>query len=200
MTRTAGVVALLTLPAAARADMAPPPHLRAVPLVVILTTDQDHPDFEFFLVNWAGGKPERLALSAASPVVLLPDGRTGAYREWTLHAVPKRLLPPDGPMPAGADWFGRHREPGTASFGTFDFGYNTAGFYDDRERIEVTYRVEHGPDGWRLVKVGENAGSRWVKCVRLAPVVLLPVGLFAVLRWWSRRRFRRGGSRVFPNS
>ena len=58
----------------------------------------------------------------------------------------------------------------------------------DRERVEITYRAEIGPEGGRLVKVWENAGDPWVKRRWMAAGILIPVGLIGLVVWRIRRR------------
>lgn len=167
----------------------------SAPLNITVTTDRDHPDYVFFLVNWSGtprfGRPpvERLSVSAADPVRIEPDGRIGGYRDWTLHAVPAGLLnPPGGSTPTDCSWFTHPERRGeVGSLETFDFGSHSLPFYDDRQRVDVTYRLERDTGGWRLAKVAENAGSPWAKWGRIGAAALVPVALTGFgLRWVFR--------------
>ena len=161
-----------------------------MPVVVTVTTDQDHPAHEFYLVNWSGSsRVERMRVSPQEPALLLPEGRTGAYREWTLYAVPARLVePPNGSVPTTSAWFAPSQRPAEVrELGRFDFGGYFRRFYDDRQQAEQLYRLDNGPGGWELMKVAENTGDPLVKWVRVVGAVLVPALLFTLWVWWVRR-------------
>jgi hypothetical protein len=169
---------------------------------VTLTVDRDYPEYDFFLVN--GGAPvERLPLTASSPIQLLPEGRTGGYREWTVRAVPRSL----GAVPSGAEWFTDNSKAGIITFFEredrwalrIDFGANSLPFYDNRDRIEITYRLEIDGDRGRIIKVSENVADPWVKRSWAAGGMFFIVGVGWLGVWISRRIIRGIRGPTEPN-
>jgi hypothetical protein len=204
MSRAVAVALLVLLPAVARADGGPMlPGYHKVPLIATLTVDRAYPDYVFFLVNWSGtSRVERLPVSPSEPVRLLPDGRIGAFRDWSVHAVPKNLLAPHaGPDPQDCHWFVEQKSrgvmgllgPGSGgepSLAMIDFGGHDLPFYDCRDRVEITYRIEGGPGGWWLVKVAENAGDPAVRRGWAVAGLMLAAGAAGLGLWVVRRMTR----------
>jgi hypothetical protein len=184
---------LLLVPAIARADVGPAlPEVRGVRIDFIFTVERDYPDYEFYFVSqmqWLSNfpAPERLPLAPSNPVRVsglgLGQKEDGRYRYGAkVYAVRKSLLAElTGPPPRS--WFLDKRDGLVLLGETPDSHAASLPFTDNRDRIEITYRVELGPDGGRLVKVGENAGNPWVKWGRIAAAVFVSIVFFWI--WFS---------------
>jgi hypothetical protein len=189
--------AMLTLvPAAARADGGPGlPGYRLVWKDIVLTVEQDYPDYEFYLLSEGNFPAERLPLSPSNPVRMSGPGENYRYKWARAYAVPKSLLAqfPDSLPPR--DWLQKNVGKGPVKLELPEYWLDFREallFTDTRDRVEVTYRVEVGPDGGRLVKVAENAGNPWVRWGWIATGVLVPVGVIGLGLWYVRRvRCRR---------
>jgi hypothetical protein len=94
-----------------------------------------------------------------------------------VFAVPKGLLGPDPDASLRAEWVGEQKRNGALKLGELSFRVDLP-LYDRRDPVEVTYRIEIGSEGGRLVKVSENAGNPWVKGAMVAVPVLF--GLAAI--------------------
>lgn len=153
---------------------------------VTVTTDQEHPGYVFYLVNWSGNSSvERVRLSPTEPARFIPDNRTGAFRQWSFYAVPAELLtPPDGSEPTDCKWFMHpRRENAVRWIGEFEFGGHFLPFYDNRDRIETHYLVSPWPGRWRMVIVAENVGDPHTRRARIGAVALAVVGLVGLWLW-----------------
>jgi hypothetical protein len=200
MPRVASVVLLLLVPATARADAAPiVPGYRGVWVDFIFTVEQGYPGYEFYLVSplsWMDSHPpERLPLTPSNPIRVSGSGpgpgEDNRYKYGArVYAVRESLLT-GGTGPPSRTWFFRERD-GLVLLGETPESCAALPFTDNRERIEFTYRVEIGPDGGQLVKVGENAGNSWVKRGWIAAAIFISLGIVGLgLRWvWGARRRR----------
>ncbi|MBN9121478.1 MAG: hypothetical protein J0I06_20400 [Planctomycetes bacterium] len=192
MTRCAVPLALLAVllaPAGADAGFGRP-GTHIVPADYILTVDRDHPDHAFYLLGDVNAPPVRLPLAPSDPIRLF-GGKQYGYRWAQVFAVRNALLAEfTGPPPR--EWLQAPRD-GVVPFDRLDFR-TTLPFTDTRDRVEITYRVEVGPDGARLVQVGENAGNPWVERGWIAAAVLASAAAIA-LGVWVVRRVRRSRSR-----
>ncbi len=190
MPRTAAAVLLLLAPAVARADAAwfSYPGDRPVRMDHVFTTEQDHPDYDFYLVGSGETPALHLPITPSRPVRLSGSDRRGRY---TMVAVPKSLLPPPAGSPPPSAWFdGRE--------GTVWLGYVKSGtslpFTDDRDRVEITHRVGTGADGRpRLEEGARNAGNPsvgrgWAAAAALSTVGIVGLGVWLVRRYRPRRR------------
>jgi hypothetical protein len=189
------VALLLLLPTVAQADGAASlPGFRTVWKDIIFTVEQDYPDYEFYLVISGHQFPaERLPLSPSNPVRVPRPGEDGRYRWANAYAVRKSLLAQLPDLPPSHDWFQLNKGKGVVKLEhaavQLDFRESLL-FTDTRDRVEITYRVEVGPDGGRLVKVAENAGDPWVRRAWVAAGALVLVGIVG-LGIWRLRRVRR---------
>jgi hypothetical protein len=188
---------LLLVPASARADGAPIiPGTRSVWIDFIFTVERDYPDYEFYLVSpamfLADQPAERLPLTPSNPVRVSGSGpgpnadiRYAAGAK--VYAVRKSLIA-GRPGPPHTWFFEKRNE--LVLVGETPDAREILLFTDNRDRIEFTYRVEVGPDGGQLVKVGENAANPWVKRGWIAAAVFVSLGITGLtLRWvWRVRR------------
>jgi hypothetical protein len=178
MTRPLAVALALLTPALARADASPVP-TRHLPVRVTLTVDRDYPDHEFFLVR--DKRVERIPLTPSNPVAVASEDWNGYVFSIAVYALPKAELAPFGGTPPPAEWFDRE-EARPFRVGTL-YERGRADFYDNRDRIEVTYLLRVGPEGRGLVQLSENEGSKWVKgawcfvCCGLPPLLLAFLGV-----------------------
>lgn len=201
MTRfPAPLMLLVLLPAVGRADGAAPfPSLPSrsvrVPVVVTLTSDQEHPDHEFYLPIREGMEHRRERFSlfpAAGPRRVAPK----IGQPVTLYAVPKRLTGPGEPEPAWGE-----PPPGAEVVGTLDLRDYDLAFWDDRKVVEWTYRIDHGPDGWRLVSAGGNDPDPRIKWAWTGGICcFLPVGVVGLGLWAVRRLRRRAAASAPPSA
>lgn len=192
MPRIAAVVALLFASEAAQADAGLPGQNR-VPVRVKLTVDREIPGYEFYVVNTftpVSGRPVRsVPPKPGAPVELtsLEEARPGQADQtfaprWygrELYAVLQGRSPP-GSVPTRA-WLA---DSANATRVGGLYPGDSVWFFEFRDRIEVEYRIEVGPEGLRLVEVSENPGYGWVCCLS---GVLAPVGLVWLGRWVMRR-------------
>lgn len=196
MPRPAAVALLLLLPAVAQADGGPPfPGYRTVWKDFIFTMEHEYPDYEFYLLSEGSGDfpAERLPLSPSSPVRVSGPGEPFRYKWANVWAVRKSALTQFAGSPPPRDWLrnSNGKEAMMLRLDGSDLDFRTVLlFTDTRERVEITCRVELGPDGGRLVKVAENEGNPWVRWGWIAAGVLVPVGLIG-LGIWRIRRSRR---------
>jgi hypothetical protein len=197
--RTAAIVLLLLVPAIACADAGSAlPVVRPVWIDFIFTAEQDYPDYEFYLVSEIefsmGFYPmERLLLTPSNPVRVSgsgpgPDEDTRYKFGAKVYAVRKSLLA-GWAVPPPRTWFLKNRD-GLVLLGEIPDSRASLPFTDNRDRIEITYRVEVGPDGGRLMKVGENAGNPWVKWGRITAAVFVSIGIIGLGLRWVRRAWR----------
>jgi hypothetical protein len=192
--RFMALVSLLLLPGALRANTPAPTGYRDVPVVHIITTEHDYPEWEFWLVprTKPGGVFGRLPVTPAHPMRVHPELPGGHYGQSYLFAVPKNLIAPFAGGAPPNEWFLDQRGHGVVELGLIDYPSRILPFTDNREQIEITYRIEMGPDGGRLVKVSENAGDpvyRWTR--KISCCCLLPLGITAVVVWLGLRLVRR---------
>lgn len=189
-------VLLFLLPRTAVADAGSPgPVVRTIWIDCTFTVDQDYPAYEFYLLPGIDLQPseqvlpERLPITLSNPVRVSGSGEQYRYWPCPIYAVPKSLLAELGNKPPSRDWiFANSRRVQVVDY-TIYFRKGVW-FTDNRERAEITYRIEKDekePNGWRLVKVSESEGNPWVRRGWVAVGVLLAVG-FVVLGFRSVRR------------
>jgi hypothetical protein len=167
MSRFAVVLLLFLVPTTARADERPGLQwVRTVWIDHTFTVERDYPNYEFYLLGCRSDMPaERLPLTPSNPVRVSGPGEKSRYKWALIYAVRKSRLAPFGDAPPPYDWFAENEGAEVVKLKTstyFLYFSKTLLFTDNRERAEITYRIEVGLDG-RLVKVSENAGNPWVK-------------------------------------
>ncbi len=187
-------IVLLSLPAPVRADAAPfplsGPSGSTVPVVYTFTAERDHPEWEFWLVWQDGSAPERLVVPPANPVRVTDKGRKKQeHNVMICYAVPKRMMPALEGAPVSTAWLQKHDQFGNGVLGRDRLTFRQQlSFGDNRERVEITYRIESGPNGPHLVLVWQNSGDPVYRWVRVIPCCyLFPLGL-AVFGIWALRR------------
>lgn len=178
MTRPLVVAFAILTPALARADVAFVPE-RHPSVRATFTVDRDYPDYEFFLVQHK--QVERVRPTPSNPVVAESENWGGSLFSMRVYAVPKASLAAvEQPLPP-ADWFERE-EIKPFRLGTLH-ERGRVDFYDNRDRIEVTYLLRVGPESRGLVQLSENEGSKWVKgawcftCCALPPLLIAFLGV-----------------------
>jgi hypothetical protein len=180
---------LLLLPLSARADVPSPGHFR-VPHDFVIEVEQDYPNHRFWLVmprdvqalSLAPGRPFRIdgsrrgGLRYRALIIAAPPGFVEGMDERKVFAAVTADNPPAGVLRSQR----------------IDFG-GWAPFFDSRDRLVDHYRLELNSDEVRLVWLGQNEGSVWVKVAWAvaglsASVALVLAGLFAVRRLWRAVR------------
>lgn len=195
VTRAVALAAVLLLPAFARADAAlfpPLPGGSHVPIVYTFTIEQDNPEWEFWLVWHDGSSAERLPVSATNPVRVSAVERKREPSPGIVFALPKWLSKTyEGKSEVDFEETRRWVTNGAVFLDHIRTSRELP-FYDNREQVEITYRIEFGP---RMVEVSENRGDAWYRWSRLVSVCFLfPLGL-ALLGFWARRRLTRRRAR-----
>ena len=186
MTRAALLLVLLAT-APVRADMVAP-GFHTVPHDFVLTLAGEGSSHAFFLTAY--DKVEELSLKAGEPFLLHGPDRLGGCRFTTLVAVPKTLLASADRHPPSAEWLRAKRE-GVVRSPEIDF-IGVIPFYDTRERIIETSRVELADDRIDLTLTDVNAGDPWVRRAWGASGILFAVGVVWLGVWLIRRLpFRR---------
>ena len=199
MLRTAALGLLALLPGVARADVGVA--LRRVPVHVTLTVDRDYPEFAFLLVGPEPKTVLRVWPTAADPAVARSGDAGGSFFACEVYVVPKaalvkfdRALPP-------AQWFAE--KEGSRYLAGQIHARPILDVFDNRDRIEKSYRVQQVGDAFRMDLVSENQGNRWVKgawvgicCGLPALTVSAAVALAGV--WAARRGKRRGPTQGRP--
>jgi hypothetical protein len=192
LVRFAALAALLSLPGDLLANVPPPPGARHVWVANVFTIEEDYPEWEFWLVSTFGpGYVHRLPVTPSNPVRVPARGLNSEHPEWDydyadIYAVPRGATAPFGDSSPPYDWFFKAR--GAVVLGTVD-ARGSVWFTDNRQEIEVTYRIEVGPG--RLVEVSRNSGDPMYRWVRLVPCFLLPLGAVGLCAWGIRRAFAR---------
>lgn len=209
MTRAA-VLLLLVAAGTARADV-PPPVMAYIPVELVVMIDHDSPDHDYYVVNWYD-LPARYVLSKrhgrgpeeayAIGTRAKPVSAAGPYR---YHAEPPRnrygiqgvqrvnvyaVRRSQPGFEATSIWLD---QPGNATLIAALNPSADAGGPDAVRPVELTYRIEPGPDGGRVVRVTEApaepavGGGRWTGWVvgGVAAVGVVWLGL------WYARRVRR---------
>jgi hypothetical protein len=183
---------LLLAPDIARADAGP--FLPGEPNVwidFIFTIDQDYPDYEFYLLTLDDSPPERLPITPTNPVRVSGPGKDYRYKWARVYAV-RRSSFADFRGPLGRKEFDGSRAGVVLLGSDYPLDFRTAlPFTDNRDRVEITYRVEVGPDGGRLVKIGENAGDPWVRRGWIAAAISVSIGIIGLGLWGVKRIWRR---------
>src|SRR5262249_19576182 len=152
-----GLLALL--PDVSRADVGLA--LRRVPVHVTLSVDRDYPEFAFFLVDSERNTVQRVSPTATDPVVV-KSGDPGGSLFWSqVYVVPTTELATfDGALPL-AKWFDEKERSG--SWAGQIHARPILDVYDNRDRIERSYRLQKVGDAFRVDLVSENQGNSWVK-------------------------------------
>lgn len=191
MSRPMAVVLLLILPAVTRADGGfGLPGIRTVWVDFVFTVEQDYPDYEFYLIPDYSPLAERLPLTPSTPVRVSGPGENYKYKWARVYAVRKSLLVQLPEPPTDPKWFWQNEGTGVVRLELPEYWLafrKNLPFTDTRDRVEITYRVEVGPDGGRLVKVRENAGNLWVRRGWIAAGLLFSVGVVGLGIWRVRQ-------------
>jgi hypothetical protein len=196
LVRKLGFAFLMLWPGVAGADVGV--GLRKVPVHVTLTVDRDYPEFVVYILPPAfeKGDVRRVLPTASEPAAVDFDGG----REWhfvrDVFVVPRfELAKFDGSAPP-PEWF---RQKGHEKYAAgLIKARSSLDVFDNRRRVEQSYRLERTGDGFQLVLVAENRGDRWVEwtwtgiCCVLPPVAcsatIALVGLWLVRRGNRKRR------------
>lgn len=191
MSRILAGLALLLAADAARADMGFPGMTR-VPTRVTLTADRDYPGYRFYLLSFFSDPRRRvwpIAVGPAKPFHIQSATLRGwetsdivlpGLRDGTVYVVPPGWPAPPPDVGSRHEWFD---DPKNALRLGGIGGRGSVWVFEFRDRVELTYRVEAGPDGGGLVYVGQNPGYGWVCCLS---GVLLPVGVVWLGMWLAR--------------
>jgi hypothetical protein len=180
-------------------DMGVPGHTR-VPRDLVIETDEVYPDHRFFLQSLRGLEP--LPLAPGEPYRIDGQGRNGTHRIAYVIAVPRSLVEKEGegalaaelsPHNAGPGEF--KVVPGVLRSEMIDFRADVP-FYDSRDRVIDRYRLEmNSAESLRLVWLGQNEGSPWLKGTWIVVGLSMSVSIIWG-GWWIIRRVRRRGSAV----
>lgn len=194
--RATALVALLLLPAFARADAAPfpLPSGNTVPTVYRFVTEQNHPGWEFWLVR-DNAVAERLLVAPGSPTCVSAKGAKQVPHAAVLYAVSKRRLDAFEGQPPPREWLTRQSELESDVIRLTWLRFSERlSFNDNRKQVEVTHHIGTGPNGPRLESTSENSGDpmyRWTRGVSFC--ILLPLGITAFTIWgvWRVVRWLR---------
>ena len=191
MVRTVIVGFLVLFPQVARADVGV--SLRRVPVHVTLAVDRDYPEFAFFLVESEGNTVQRVSPTAAGPVIVKSGDPGGSYFVSEVYVVPiTELAKSDRALPP-AKWF-QEKERRRYNAGQIS-ARPILDVFDNRDRIEKSYRVQQVGDTFRVDLLPENRGNPWVGrawvglCCGL-PALTVSVAV-ALTGLWAVRRTRR---------
>jgi len=193
LVRTAVLVFLILLPHAVRADVGV--SLRQVPVHITITADRDYPEFSFFLVQSEHNVVERVSPPAAGPVIAKSGDVGGSWFFSEVYAVPKaELVKFDGALPP-TPWFG-WKEEGHKYLAGHIHVRPILDVFDNRVRIEKSYRIQRVEDSFSVDLMSENQGNPWVKrawsglCCGL-PALAISVSVVLAGLWVVRRGKRR---------
>jgi|GEM_PF-6854961 len=187
MRRIAALLVLL-VPATVRAN-AGSPGMRTLWIDYTFTIEPEHADYEFYLLWPDDREPaEKLPLSPGNPVRVSGD----VYRYTALlYAVRKSLLAPFQGSPPPRSWFRENEGRGVErvqglKYSSLDFR-EAVWFTDNRQRAEITCRIDVEPDGVKLVVVSENRGDPWVRWGWIVGGALAMAGVTGLGFRWIRR-------------
>jgi hypothetical protein len=184
------VALALSISGTAFADMGPPPGYSRVPHDFVFEVESEVPGYRFWLVSPRGAEP--LDLAPGRPCRVDGEGRTGSHRIAYVVAAPAGLIESLKATPAEQEFWSGKLPQSVLPSDPIDF-YARVPFYDSRERVIDRYRVEFAPgQPVRLVWLGRNEGSPWVKRAWAAAGLFasgaVGCGVLWLRRKWARRK------------
>jgi hypothetical protein len=134
---------------------------------------------------------EPLQLAAGTPCHIDGNDRNGSLRVAYVIAVPRALLQQNGERSLPTEFPSHNWGPGVLKSHMIDF-HSDVPFYDSRDRVIDRYRLTlDSAASLRLVWVGQNQGSVWVKGAWAAVGLSLSVSII----WFGCRLIRRFSTR-----
>ena len=188
MLRTAVLGLLVVWPLVSRADVGV--GLRKVTVQVTLTVEREYPDFAIFVIEHEPTRPQRVAPTPASPLILRSEDKGADPFVVDVYVVPKTELTRFGQAIPPASWF---EQPDHYKYSAGVIGVRTyLDVFDNRERIERTYLIRSAGDDFQLELVTENRGkprrAMWAWGAVCCGLPLLGV---AVAGWLALRLSKR---------